>query len=120
MLRFRPIMMTTMAAMLGALPLAIGLGEGGELRQPLGIAIVGGTDPEPSADALFNAGYLCLHGPVPVLEPASQGRQQSPAYARCNHATGRVAVAVIQRRFGSICGGPLTFKAVAQRSRTRL
>jgi multidrug efflux pump len=42
MLRFRPIMMTTMAAMLGALPLAIGVGEGGELRQPLGIAIVGG------------------------------------------------------------------------------
>jgi multidrug efflux pump len=41
-LRFRPIMMTTMAAMLGALPLAIGLGEGAELRQPLGIAIVGG------------------------------------------------------------------------------
>jgi multidrug efflux pump len=42
MLRFRPIMMTTMAAMLGALPLAIGVGDGGELRQPLGIAIVGG------------------------------------------------------------------------------
>jgi multidrug efflux pump len=34
--------MTTMAALLGALPLAIGLGDGGELRQPLGIAIVGG------------------------------------------------------------------------------
>ena len=42
LLRFRPIMMTTMAAMLGALPLAIGVGEGGELRQPLGISIVGG------------------------------------------------------------------------------
>jgi multidrug efflux pump len=42
LLRFRPIMMTTMAAMLGALPLAIGFGEGGELRQPLGISIVGG------------------------------------------------------------------------------
>jgi multidrug efflux pump len=42
LLRFRPIMMTTMAALLGALPLAIGLGDGGELRQPLGIAIVGG------------------------------------------------------------------------------
>src|SRR5215475_5378358 len=42
LLRFRPIMMTTMAAMLGAVPLALGLGEGGELRQPLGIAIVGG------------------------------------------------------------------------------
>jgi multidrug efflux pump len=42
LLRFRPIMMTTLAAMLGALPLAIGFGEGGELRRPLGIAIVGG------------------------------------------------------------------------------
>ncbi len=41
-LRFRPIMMTTMAAMLGALPLAIGTGEGTELRKPLGIAVVGG------------------------------------------------------------------------------
>jgi multidrug efflux pump len=40
--RFRPIMMTTMAAMLGALPLAIGFGEGSELRRPLGISIVGG------------------------------------------------------------------------------
>ncbi len=42
LLRFRPIMMTTIAAMFGALPLALDLGEGGELRQPLGIAIVGG------------------------------------------------------------------------------
>ncbi|HET7597264.1 MAG TPA: efflux RND transporter permease subunit, partial [Burkholderiales bacterium] len=41
-LRFRPIMMTTMAAMLGALPLALGSGYGAELRHPLGIAIVGG------------------------------------------------------------------------------
>ncbi len=41
-IRFRPIMMTTMAAMLGAVPLAIGLGTGSELRQPLGIAVVGG------------------------------------------------------------------------------
>jgi multidrug efflux pump len=41
-LRFRPIMMTTMAAMLGALPLAIGFGEGSEMRRPLGISIVGG------------------------------------------------------------------------------
>ncbi len=42
LLRFRPIMMTTMAALLGALPLAFGGGMGAELRQPLGIAIVGG------------------------------------------------------------------------------
>jgi multidrug efflux pump len=41
-LRFRPIMMTTMAAMLGGLPLALGTGVGSELRRPLGIAIVGG------------------------------------------------------------------------------
>ena len=41
-MRFRPIMMTTCAAMLGALPLAIGAGDGAELRTPLGIAIVGG------------------------------------------------------------------------------
>ena len=40
--RFRPIMMTTMAAMFGAVPLAIGFGEGAELRRPLGISIVGG------------------------------------------------------------------------------
>jgi multidrug efflux pump subunit AcrB len=42
LLRFRPIMMTTMAALLGALPLALGRGVGSELRRPLGIAIVGG------------------------------------------------------------------------------
>jgi multidrug efflux pump len=41
-LRFRPILMTTLAAALGALPLAIGFGEGSELRQPLGVTIVGG------------------------------------------------------------------------------
>jgi len=42
LLRFRPILMTTLAAMLGALPLAIGFGEGAELRRPLGITIIGG------------------------------------------------------------------------------
>ena len=42
LLRFRPIMMTTMAALFGALPLALGTGEGAEMRRPLGIAIVGG------------------------------------------------------------------------------
>ena len=42
LLRFRPILMTTLAALLGALPLALGMGMGAELRRPLGIAIVGG------------------------------------------------------------------------------
>jgi multidrug efflux pump len=42
LLRFRPILMTTMAAMLGAVPLAFGSGTGAELRRPLGITIIGG------------------------------------------------------------------------------
>jgi multidrug efflux pump subunit AcrB len=42
LLRFRPIMMTTMCALLGAMPMALGWGAGAELRRPLGISIVGG------------------------------------------------------------------------------
>jgi HAE1 family hydrophobic/amphiphilic exporter-1 len=42
LLRFRPILMTTFAAMMGAIPIALGLGTGAELRQPLGLAVVGG------------------------------------------------------------------------------
>jgi HAE1 family hydrophobic/amphiphilic exporter-1 len=42
LVRFRPIMMTTMAALLGAVPIALGYGAGGESRQPLGLAVVGG------------------------------------------------------------------------------
>ena len=41
-MRFRPIMMTTMAALMGSLPIALGLGAGGETRRPLGLAVVGG------------------------------------------------------------------------------
>jgi len=42
LLRLRPILMTTLAAMMGALPIALALGAGAELRQPLGVAVVGG------------------------------------------------------------------------------
>jgi HAE1 family hydrophobic/amphiphilic exporter-1 len=42
LVRFRPIMMTTMAALMGTLPIAIGLGTGSEARRPLGLAVVGG------------------------------------------------------------------------------
>jgi len=42
LVRFRPIMMTTMAALVGTLPIALGLGAGGEARRPLGLAVVGG------------------------------------------------------------------------------
>jgi HAE1 family hydrophobic/amphiphilic exporter-1 len=42
LVRFRPIMMTTMAALMGTLPIALGIGAGAESRQPLGLAVVGG------------------------------------------------------------------------------
>ena len=58
LLRFRPIMMTTMAALLGGLPLALGSGLGSELRRPLGIAMVGGLARQPAAHALHHAGHL--------------------------------------------------------------
>ena len=60
LLRFRPIMMTTMAALLGGLPLALGTGFGSELRRPLGIAMVGGLLLEPGAHALHHARHLHL------------------------------------------------------------
>ena len=56
--RFRPILMTTMAAMLGALPLVIATGPGSELRRPLGITIIGGLLGVAGAHALHDAGDL--------------------------------------------------------------
>ena len=58
MLRFRPIMMTTLAALMGALPIALGLGAGAELRQPLGLAVVGGLVFSQVDHALHHAGDL--------------------------------------------------------------
>ena len=58
LLRFRPIMMTTMAALLGALPLMLGGGMGSELRFPLGVAIVGGLLGVPAPDPVHNTGDL--------------------------------------------------------------
>ena len=58
LLRFRPILMTTMAALFGALPLMLGSGTGSELRHPLGVTIVGGLDFQPVADAVHDAGHL--------------------------------------------------------------
>ena len=64
LLRFRPIMMTTMAALFGALPLAFGTGEGSELRHPLGITIVGGLLVSQAADPVYDAGDFSVPRPV--------------------------------------------------------
>ncbi|HEX9106616.1 MAG TPA: multidrug efflux RND transporter permease subunit [Longimicrobiales bacterium] len=85
-LRFRPIMMTTMAALLGALPLAFGGGAGSELRQPLGITIVGGlifsqmltlfTTPVVylMLDRLTRKKKRPIHAPPAALAPAGDAR----------------------------------------------
>ena len=70
LVRFRPIMMTTMAAMFGALPLAIGMGVGSELRQPLGIAIVGGLNRLASRWTLYTTPVIYL-APRPVRQRKS-------------------------------------------------
>ena len=70
LVRFRPIMMTTFAALLGAVPLAIATGPGSELRRPLGIAIIGGLVVSQVLTALHDPGDLPAAGPA---APAAMG-----------------------------------------------
>jgi hypothetical protein len=92
--RFRPIMMTTMAALLGAVLLAIDFGEGSELRRSLGISIVGGLIVSQIL-TLQDAGHLRLSRPLPLMGgtalaqstpgPAFEGRHSQSR--RVSHAT---------------------------------
>lgn len=76
LLRFRPILMTTLAAALGALPLAIGFGEGSELRRPLGVAIIGG---------LIASQLLTLLTTPVVYVVMDKLRRRSPAERELGH-----------------------------------
>ena len=80
LLRFRPIMMTTMAALLGALPLVLGHGTGSELRQPLGLHHGRRPHREPGADAVHDAGGVPL--PRPSCACGCGGRRHSRIAAR--------------------------------------
>ncbi len=91
LLRFRPIMMTTMAALLGGLPLALGTGTGSELRRPLGITIVGGLMRQPAADALHDAGRVPVPRPPAALvrAPAAPSGARQPGARRRDLTSGR-------------------------------
>ncbi len=83
LLRFRPIMMTTMAALFGGLPLAIGMGVGSELRRPLGITIVGGLIVSQIAHPVHNAGGLLV-----LRQAAMEGDEAAQGGAEMEEAAG--------------------------------
>ncbi len=94
LLRFRPILMTTMAALLGALPLMLGTGAGSELRRPLGIAIAGGLIVSQMLTLFTHAGHLprvrflsrAARGPASAAAIRAQARAR-PRRRRCGELT---------------------------------
>jgi len=104
LLRFRPIMMTTFAAIFGTLPIAMGAGAGAELRQPLGIAVVGGLCVSQLLTAVHHAGDLYLSRPdrsppeAPSRTASRRGRGRRTAASR----RGRVMTATGAMRFVAV------------------
>ena len=88
LLRFRPIMMTTLAALFGALPLALESGTGSELRLPLGVTIIGGLLLSPVAHALHHAGDLSRHGAAAAAPDTAHA--DTPGATKSCTAGGRV------------------------------
>ena len=99
LLRFRPIMMTTMAALLGAVPLMLGTGMGAEIRQPLGYAMVGGLAAQPGDDAVHDADHL--HLPRQALEPVLRPRNAQQHAERGGGAAGGIAARSARARSAS-------------------
>jgi hypothetical protein len=95
LIRFRPIMMTTLAATMGALPIALGHGAGAELRQPLGVAVVGGLMVSQLLTPIHHSGHLPLFGPLawpgPFLESLAEA---APDHVRAQ--AGRIAINAVR------------------------
>jgi HAE1 family hydrophobic/amphiphilic exporter-1 len=91
LIRFRPIMMTTMAALMGTLPIALGVGAGSESRRPLGVAVVGGL--------LFS--QLMTLYITPVVYTYLESVQQ---WTRRRFHTGRITVEEVEREEAELAG----------------
>ena len=78
--------MTTLAAMLGALPMLLGTGTGSELRRPLGLAIIGGLAGEPDADAVHHAGHLSVLRPPVAQRFGAKARERAPGGCAREHS----------------------------------
>ena len=119
LVRFRPIMMTTMAAMFGALPLALGFGDGAELRRPLGISIVGGLLVSQLL-TLYTTPVVRLSRPLPAVVPAPLERprarsgSQLPADA-VREMTMPGPIAVIARNGDVAASAPRPFNGLLRR-----